>query len=151
MHVIPILSALRHHKAGTVLIMLEIALTLAIVSNALFIIMQNVAQLSRPTGIDESQIVRINNQFATGTASTDGEQIQSDLATLRGVPGVVSAYATNSLPLSEAGPSIGINVKPDQPNAITNGAVYFADYQMLSTLGLQLVAGRNFRRMKSAT
>ena len=36
----PILAAMRHHKAGTVLIALQIALTLAIVCNALFIIQQ---------------------------------------------------------------------------------------------------------------
>lgn len=145
MQIKPILAALRRHKAGTVLIMLQIALTLAIVSNALFIIQQNVAQLSRPTGIAESQIVRINNQFSSGTAATDGELIQSDLTTLRGVPGVVNAYATNSLPLSEEGPEMGINLKPAQPRGLVRGAAYFADDQMLPTLGLQLVAGRNFR------
>ncbi|MDQ6647196.1 MAG: peptide ABC transporter permease, partial [Pseudomonadota bacterium] len=34
----PLISALRRHKAGTVLITLQIALTLAIVCNSLFLI-----------------------------------------------------------------------------------------------------------------
>ncbi|MEO8779409.1 MAG: FtsX-like permease family protein [Rhodanobacter sp.] len=144
MQIKPILSALRRHKAGTLLIMLQIALTLAIVSNAFFIIQQNLTQLSRPTGIDEAQIVRINNQFATGTEATDAALMQSDLDTLRRVPGVVDAYATNSLPLSRSGRSMGINLKPGQPNAMVTAAFYFADEHTIPTLGLQLLAGRNF-------
>ncbi|MGH8212002.1 MAG: ABC transporter permease, partial [Rhodanobacteraceae bacterium] len=38
----PILAALRRHKAGVVLIALQIALTLAIVCNAIFIIGQRI-------------------------------------------------------------------------------------------------------------
>ena len=53
MQIHPILAALKRHKAGTILIALQIALTLAIVCNALFIIKQRVTHLSRPTGIDE--------------------------------------------------------------------------------------------------
>jgi putative ABC transport system permease protein len=145
MQIKPILSALRRHKAGTVLTMLQIALTLAIVSNALFIIQQSVTQLSRPTGIAESQILRINNQFVTGTEATDGALIQSDLDTLRRVPGIVDVYATNSLPLSSGWIIMGINLKPNQPHSMLNGALYFADAHTIPTLGLQLVAGRNFR------
>ena len=46
----PILVALRRHKAGTVLVALQIALTLAIVCNALFIIHQRLANLSERRG-----------------------------------------------------------------------------------------------------
>ena len=49
----PILVALRQHKAGTALIALQIALTLAIVCNALFIINQRLANLSEVSGVDE--------------------------------------------------------------------------------------------------
>ena len=48
MQIQPILAALRHHKAGTLLIALQIALTLAIVCNALFIIHQRLSHLSEP-------------------------------------------------------------------------------------------------------
>ncbi|HEY8683587.1 MAG TPA: peptide ABC transporter permease, partial [Rhodanobacter sp.] len=41
----PILAALRRHKAGVVLISLQIALTLAIVCNAVFIIGQRIERL----------------------------------------------------------------------------------------------------------
>jgi putative ABC transport system permease protein len=46
------LSALRRHKTGTILVALQIALTLAIVCNALFILRTQFEQMGRPTGLD---------------------------------------------------------------------------------------------------
>ena len=43
----PILAALKRHKAGTILIAMQIALTLAIVCNAMFIISQRIETISR--------------------------------------------------------------------------------------------------------
>ena len=59
----PILAALKRHRAGTILIVLQIALTLAIVCNALFIIEQRVAHMSRPTGMTESNLLTIQNHW----------------------------------------------------------------------------------------
>ncbi len=56
MQIKPILVALRRHKAGTVLIALQIALTLAIVCNALFIIHQRLANMSDDSGVDEANV-----------------------------------------------------------------------------------------------
>ena len=54
MQIKPIIAALRHHKAGTTLIALQIALTLAIVCNALFIIHLRMTHMAQPTGVDEA-------------------------------------------------------------------------------------------------
>ena len=52
----PMLAALRRHKAGVVLIALQIALTLAIVCNAIFIIGNRIERIQRPTGLDENNL-----------------------------------------------------------------------------------------------
>lgn len=148
MQIKPILSALRHHKAGTVLIALQIALTLAIVCNALFIIQQRVSHLSRPSGIDEAHLIRIQNQWVGQGDNDYASLIATHLATLRRVPGVMNAYATNSVPLSNGGWSMGVYlepVKPDQGKSVAQTAMYFVDDNTVDTLGLKLVAGRNFR------
>lgn len=145
MQIKPILSALRHHKAGTLLIMLQIALTLAIVCNALFIIQQRLSRLSSPSGVVESQVLRIQNQWVDGSSTSYGALISGDLDVLRHVSGVVDAYATNSLPLSQGGMSTGVNLKPDQRGSTAQAAFYFGDTHALPTLGLRLIAGRNFR------
>ena len=146
MQIQPILAALRHHKAGTVLIALQIALTLAIVCNALFIIHQRVAHLSEPTGIDEANLFVIDSQWADPMSpqQTDA-QIQSDLAALRQLPGVRDAVSSNSYPLRGGGWDDFITMTPDQVQKTTDATVYFGDTHFIDTLGLKLIAGRNFR------
>ncbi|HEY8586248.1 MAG TPA: FtsX-like permease family protein [Rhodanobacter sp.] len=146
MQIKPIFAALRRHKAGTVLISLQIALTLAIVCNALFIIQQRVTQLSQPSGLDEANVLRIQNQWVGKHSEAEyGPMVATDLALLRQIPGVVDAYSTNSLPLSQGGWSMGLSLKPEQRKSTAQTAIYFADDHALATLGLKLVAGRNFR------
>ena len=145
MQIKPILSALRHHKAGTLLIALQIALTLAIVCNALFIIQQRVTMLSRPSGIDEAHLLAIQNQWIGTDLKHVGAQMVADLDTLRRLPGVADAFASNTYPLRNGGWSTGVSLKPDTPGQAAHTAIYFADDHALDTLGLKLVAGRNFR------
>jgi putative ABC transport system permease protein len=141
----PMLSALRYHKAGAALIALQIALTLAIICNALFIIHQRVAKLMRPSGVDEANVLVIQNQWV-GDASPPqwSAKMSADLAVLRRVPGVVDAFATNAVPLSAGGWAKGVRYAMDQPTATSPTAVYFADEHALNTFGLRLIAGRNF-------
>jgi putative ABC transport system permease protein len=146
MHIKPILAALRKHKAGTVLIALQIALTLAIVCNALFIIHQRLSHISEPSGVDEANLFVIENvwgeQYTTQQAAANVEQ---DLLTLRGLPAVQDATAADSYPLStESGSDNLITLTPDQLKATTDASVYSADERFLPTLGLKLIAGRNF-------
>jgi putative ABC transport system permease protein len=146
----PILSALRRHKTGTTLIALQIALTLAIVCNALFIIRSQFEQMGRPTGLDERNLLTvattqsgINGSTDAGNAALDAS-IKADLTVLRQLPDVVDAYETNSLPLSNNTWGLGIRMMPS--GSYGSHTTYFhADEHTLATLGLRLVAGRNFR------
>jgi len=150
----PILAALRKHKAGTVLIALQIALTLAIVCNAIFIIAQRVERVNRPTGLDESNLFLISQQWvgapsadtAAGLEKLDVMQ-REDLDALRNLPGVASVTPTNSLPLLNSSWTGAVSIKPAISVGDKSGkrtAYYFTDDQVLATLGLKLVAGRAF-------
>jgi putative ABC transport system permease protein len=142
----PILSALRRHKAGAVLIALQTALTLAIVCNALFIIQQRVAHLSAPSGIDEANLLVIENNWASKLSKDDADaQQRADLIALRQLPGVHNAIASNSYPMRGGGWDQFITLTPDQTTAIGDPAVYLGDEHFLDTLGIKLIAGRNFR------
>jgi putative ABC transport system permease protein len=66
------------------------------------------------------------------------------LAALRALPEVADAYVSNSYPLANGGWDDVIMLEPSDAHWITTGALYFADEHGLSTLGLKLVAGRNF-------
>jgi putative ABC transport system permease protein len=151
----PILAALRKHKAGVVLIALQIALTLAIVCNAVFIIGQRIERVNRPTGLDESNLFLVTQQWvgapgedvAGGVDKLDAMQLE-DLAALRQLPDVVSVAPVNSLPLLDSSWNGAIASKPGDAQirgkSVTRTTYYFSDDELLPTLGLRLVAGRAF-------
>jgi putative ABC transport system permease protein len=143
MQIKPILSALRRHKSGTILIALQIALTLAIVCNALFIVHERVDKVNRTTGLDETNLIAVSNDYV-GAPDDFTPIMKTDLQTLRSLPGVVDAYVTNSYPLRQGGWSTGVQVDPDSKKAILQSALYFGDEHSLKTLGVRLIAGRNF-------
>ncbi|TAN08434.1 MAG: FtsX-like permease family protein [Rhodanobacteraceae bacterium] len=147
----PIIAALKKHKAGVILITLQIALTLAIVCNAVFVIGQRVATVQRPTGMDEQNLFVIQQMFVnapSGNGAAAVEQryamIQGDLATLRGLPDVESAAAISSLPLVQSSNNGGVDLKPNQSNSTARSTFYSVGEQAIHTLGLRLIAGRNF-------
>jgi putative ABC transport system permease protein len=139
----PILSAMRRNKVGAILIGVQMAITLAILCNALFIIEQRITLSKRPTGADESNVFVIDNQWV-GNPPDLAAKLQADLATLRSTPGVVDATVSNSYPLHNGGSTEGVLLSPEQkePSALT--ALYLVDEHGLQALGLELIAGRNF-------
>ncbi len=139
----PIISAMRRNKVGAILIAVQMAITLAILCNALFIIQQRIVLSKRPTGVDEANVVVLDNQWVGGPADAAARQ-QGDLAALRSLPGVQDAFATNTVPLTNSGSSEGINLHPDQKTATARAALYFGDEHAIAGLGLKLIAGRNF-------
>ncbi|TBR40233.1 MULTISPECIES: ABC transporter permease [Dyella] len=141
----PILAALKRHKAGTILIAVQIALTLAIVCNALFIIQQRVDRLSRPTGMDERNLIAIENRWVSKKEEDTSSLSRTDLAALRSMPGVQDAIMINSFPLRGGGWSTGIRLVPDEKvKSKAQTTLYFTDDHAIATMGVKLIAGRNF-------
>jgi putative ABC transport system permease protein len=144
----PILAALGRHKVATFLIVVQVALTLAVTSNALFIVATRVVHLSRVTGTDESHIFAIRNAWRNGLDPTRIEAtIRSDVDALRHVPGVRDAFSSQTYPLAGANGIIiaGLKLQQDQTTRPPRGAVYLADDHALDTFGVSLEEGRNFR------
>lgn len=141
--IIPILSAMRRNKVGAILIAVQMAITLAILCNALFIIQQRLAWSERPTGLDEENVFVVTNQWV-GAPSDLKARLQGDMQALRSVPGVVDATVTESYPLSGGGSTDSVKLDPDQKGSAARTAVYYGDEHALSAMGLRLVAGRDF-------
>jgi len=134
---------MRRNKVGPVLIALQIAITLAILSNGLFLIQQRIELSRRPTGADEANVLAIDNQWVGNPPDIAARQ-EADLAALRSLPGVQEAFASNTVPLTNTGSSTGISLHPDQKTASATAGVYYGDPHAIAGLGLRLVAGRNF-------
>jgi putative ABC transport system permease protein len=141
MEVRPVLSALRRNKVGAILIALQMAVTLAILTNAVYVVQERLALIARPTGVDEADVFTIENDWiGKGT----GARLQADLDALRAIPGVVSAFASNMEPLNDGGMTLGITLHPDNQASILVAGTYLGDQNALRTFGSRLAAGRDF-------
>jgi putative ABC transport system permease protein len=142
----PIFRSLLRNKLGALLIALQIALTLAIITNAAFIISERAADIARPSGLDEPNTAMfVTNLF---DSSADQDQIRrDDMEALRAIPGVVAATPTQSIPISGSGWGEDLYTDPEMPSneSISFGNFMVDDYG-LETFDLELVAGRNFRQ-----
>lgn len=143
MNILLLLRALQNNKIGPTLIGIQIALTLAIVCNSLFIIQQYVRHMRSPTGIDEANILTFSNSWLTEPEDL-AARIKGDMAALRSLPGVVDAVATNTFPLSESGSYRSVSIRRDQREPTGSANLYFVDEHGLAAYGLTLVAGRWF-------
>ena len=144
MEIRPIISALMRSKVALILIGLQIALTLAIVCNALFIISQRIETMARPSGMNEADTFRIvSNGF--GANFNTRNAFAEDLRMIRGLPGVADASPMNTAPMSDSGWSEAINMAPGQKVSTTSAAIYFVDEHGIDAYGTHLIAGRNFK------
>lgn len=144
MEIRPILSALMRSKVSMILIGLQVALTLAIVCNALFIIGQRLDLMNRPSGMNEADTFTVSS-IGFGQGFDVRSTITADLNLLRGLPGVATATTTNAFPLSNSGWSSGLSLAPGQRTSTANTAFYFVDERGVSAYGAELVAGRDFK------
>jgi putative ABC transport system permease protein len=137
-----IISTLRRHRTATLLIVLEIALTCAIVCNAIFLIRERLARMDQPSGIVESELLRVR---LTGIGAQDNAGVitQQDLAALRTIPGVKAATSINMVPFGGSSWNTGVSITRDDPSTEVNVGLYMGR-DLIPTLGLSLIAGRDF-------
>ncbi len=143
MEIGPIWRAMMRNKTGAILIALQIAVTMAIMVNAVSIMQERSTKMARPSGVDEHNIFYISS---VGFAEDFNERaaIEEDLTALRAMPGVVNAIQSNSVPLSGGGWSMGLQTEPGEEIDGTGVAIYFVDEHGLDTFGLNLLSGKNF-------
>jgi putative ABC transport system permease protein len=139
----PILSTLRRHKTAASLIVLEIALSCAIICNALFLISDRMEMMQRVSGIAEEHLVRVQ-LTGIGTDDSGASLTQTDLASLRAIPGVKAAAATNQVLFNNSSWNSSVNLTKEQTHQNLNSTIYMGDASLLDTLDLNLVGGRNF-------
>ncbi|QNP41634.1 ABC transporter permease [Lysobacter solisilvae (ex Woo and Kim 2020)] len=139
----PILSTLRRHKTAAALIVLEIALSCAIICNAVFLIRERIARIEMPSGVAEREAV-IVNLTGIGTNQNAAALTREDLAALRSIPGVSAAASTNEVPFGNSSWNSGVTLAPEQTESTLNATTYLDSGELIQALGVKLAAGRGF-------
>lgn len=139
----PILSAMLRNKTGAILVGLQIAITLAVVANAVFIIMQRVEKVGRPPGIDSGNLFFVQS-YGYGPTYNHRETVRRDLDTIRALPGVIAATPINGIPMSGGGAQSTFGRTADPEKADVVGNYYTIDERGIQALGVTLQGGRAF-------
>ncbi len=142
----PIFRSLLRNRVRTGLVVAEIAVTLAIVLNCLSVLLDQRRELTRPTGIDEANLVAVEMlpwDAAYRDEDTRRSIMRADLEAVRALPGVVDASAVSPFPLQGGGSSTEIKALGAGDESLVRVPVYASDDRIVSTLGLELVAGRD--------
>lgn len=146
-----LLATLRH-RAAVIFVVLQVAVALAVVANATFIIVGHVRTMQRHSGVDGTGLFSFTQQWLDVRDVSSVEQAkalnareEADLRAIRNLPSVASAAAINTLPLTN---NLWTTYVADEPSTAGHGvlvSLYNADERARATLGLKLVRGRDFR------
>jgi putative ABC transport system permease protein len=141
----PTISALLRNSTGALLVALQIAIALAVLVNAIYIVHQRIQKMGRPTGMDDANLFALTSVGFKEGVNYDAS-LREDLAYLRSLPGVVAATPADTVPLSLSGRVLDIWSQPDRKGLRAEINGFDMDEQALKTLGAHLLAGRDFRR-----
>jgi putative ABC transport system permease protein len=139
----PMMSSLMRAKTGPVLVALQIAVTLAIVINALFIIVQRIEKINRDPGIDVNNVI-VTYVRGFGDDFDVVDSITNDIDLIKSIPGVVAATVSNQIPLSGSGSGTGLRTIADETIDSVSTGRYQWDVDGLAAFGIELDRGRNF-------
>jgi putative ABC transport system permease protein len=146
MEIRPILSALLRNKTGPVLVAVQVALSLAILANALHIVQARQAVSARASGLAHEQDVFALSirRLQQGGHEDQLANQRGDTARLRAVPGVLSVASSWQMPLSRSGNYTSLAVDRKQTTPTANASMYRSADSLIQTWGLRLAEGRDF-------
>ena len=150
MNISALFKAMKLRKTATLLLILQLALTLGLLSNSLVLSMDAYKKLNQPVNYD------LNNLIAVLLIPTSAEYknasyyksiVKQDINKLSELDGVLSVAQYQQLPIQQAGWNGSFRdlsgetsgVDYSDMNYVTN---YFSSELGLSTLGLKIIAGR---------
>ncbi|MBP1644155.1 MAG: macB 13 [Acidobacteria bacterium] len=145
MEIGPIFRAMTRNRTKVALLVLEIAVTTAIVLNCLALILDQRARIGRDSGLDEANLISVTIRPWGADYADDAfraDLVRRDVAALEAVPGVAAAAAIRPTPLQGGGSSSQFKPLGAPDTAKVRSPVYTADPNVLATLGLELVEGR---------
>lgn len=141
----PIFRAMTRNRARFLLIVAQVALTLAIVANCVSLIRESRAELTRESGFDDENLIFVSSKPFAEAFREDNyvdAAVDADVRILGAMPGVRSASNTNLVPWIGGGSSTEVHLGENRFRT----QIYPADLRFFDTLGVKVVQGRNFTR-----
>lgn len=116
------------------LVVFQFAISIVLMAGTFMVTKQLAYIQDHPLGFDQDRVMWIDRADNTGN-------VQAFKRALENVPGVESAAGASMLP---GGYSFGINLQADAADGVLTAKGFAADEDFLETLGIHLMAGRDF-------
>ncbi len=144
----PISRALLRNKLGTSLLVIQIALTLAVLMNSVALMLRANELMTQDTGVDLDNVIVVQHTAIDAAYDeTDYRRmrLEEDLRILRAIDGVIAATASNAAP-STNGSMEGVSLPGVEAGGDLSMAAgtFFGDEQFLDAIGVELIEGRGF-------
>lgn len=138
----PILLSMKRNKFFAALIVIQVALTLAVVSNTLFVTTWTLSEWNLPSGLEHQNLVSVRPQFYDYSVNVE-QVVREDLQKLAALPGVVSVTPNVMTPFRAE------NVQPvfldsNEESQGMNTVIFDGQINLLDVLELTLIEGRQF-------
>jgi putative ABC transport system permease protein len=141
-----ILKALQRHKITVAILLLEFAITFALLSNASILVWQRFSALRTISGVQEQGLLVASVTAVTpGATPPTADKLNSAAAAIEGIRGVRAVSVMSQTPFSGVDSLLGrVAGTPGIGSPAHEISVYFGDRKMLAVLESHLVAGRWF-------
>ena len=143
----PIVRALTRNRVRVLLIVLQIAITLAVITNAVNMIATERAKMQKQSGFDDANLLWVRSRPFAEAFNERSFRItttQSDVRELGGIPGVRGVANTSFLPWQGGGSSGEVKAAGGDGTKYRT-QVYTSSPGITDTLGVRIVSGRNLR------
>lgn len=140
------IKTMLRRKVVTTLLLVQLALTLALILNSMVLAKQTHERLQEPTGLDLANTLLVQIKPTTPTLRLHpalGELLERQLEAIRQLPGVVAVAYTNQSPLLRGGNNGNLyKVGDEERNNVSMVPQYYASADIFQVLGVELKSGQ---------
>ena len=139
-----IFKSMLRRKVVTSLLLVQLALTLALLSNSSLLALQTWDQLRQPTNLDLDNIMYVSLKPTSKNLQeypAFADLLERQLAAVRQMPGVAAVSFTNQSPLMEGGSNGNVNDENNREHNTQNVPQYTVSPDFLQVLRLDVLEG----------
>ncbi|NQZ90224.1 MAG: ABC transporter permease [Colwellia sp.] len=140
MDIKPIFLSLKQNKFLTILMVIQIAFTMGVLSSSVLVATDTLREWGMPSGIPHEDIIRISPEFFDETQDI-GQALVKDLERVKNMPNVINVAPSNAVPFT-AERMINVYLATEEDAQEYKTVVFHSDENIFDVLQLSLIEGR---------
>jgi putative ABC transport system permease protein len=140
MDIKPIFLSLKQNKFLTILMVIQIAFTMGVLSSSVLVATDTLREWGMPSGIPHEDIIRISPEFFDETQDV-GQALVKDIERVKNMPNVINIAPSNAVPFT-AENMINVYLATTEDAQEYKTVVFHSDENIFDVLQLSLIEGR---------